>query len=100
MHQRRLILFHSEDELDGDESELTHLRLRLRAIELLCYEFVPADADPELQQSIENWKADWADLKKKMASRKMEGNDASEADDSTVAGSTTASTFLESPRVC
>lgn len=63
---------HSEYEIDGNESELKHLRLRLRAVEIVCYEYVPEDADPELLQSIENWKSDWATLKKNMTTRRRE----------------------------
>ncbi|KAL1884325.1 hypothetical protein VTK73DRAFT_19 [Phialemonium thermophilum] len=59
-----------EDQADCNESELNHLRLRLKALEVMCYEYVPADADPELQQSIENWKIDWVSLRNRMSAKK------------------------------
>lgn len=49
--------------LDDLGSELSFLRLQLRGIEVRCRSYVPADADPELTESIENWKADWSALR-------------------------------------
>jgi hypothetical protein len=49
---------------------LRHLRIELRAVETLCHEFVPPEADPELVQSIENWKTDWATLRERMSAKK------------------------------
>ncbi|KAK0635007.1 hypothetical protein B0T17DRAFT_26398 [Bombardia bombarda] len=60
-------VFDLEDEVSGNESELKHLRLKLRAVET---QFVPAEADPELVRSIEKWKADWTSLRDKMSMRK------------------------------
>lgn len=60
---------HSEDEVQENESEFSHLRLQLRAVEASCLEYLPQDADQDLLQSIENWKKDWASLKKRMADR-------------------------------
>lgn len=59
-----------EDEVAENESELRFLRLQLRAIEVECHQYMPRDADPELAQSIRNWKSDWARLREKMASRR------------------------------
>ncbi|EOO03548.1 hypothetical protein UCRPA7_892 [Phaeoacremonium minimum UCRPA7] len=59
-----------QDEVQEAESDLRHLRLQLKAIEVQCLQYIPPDADPELVQSIQNWKADWANLKKKWASRR------------------------------
>jgi len=59
----------------GNESELKHLRIKLRAVETLCHEFITpaaANADPELMQSIENWKSDWARLRDQMSSSRKE----------------------------
>ncbi|GAB1312947.1 hypothetical protein MFIFM68171_03157 [Madurella fahalii] len=61
-----------EDDILSNESELRHLRLKIRAVETLCYEFVPPDADPELFQSIENWKADWVLIRDRMLERKKD----------------------------
>ncbi|KIH94714.1 hypothetical protein SPBR_03695 [Sporothrix brasiliensis 5110] len=53
-------------DLDDLGSELSFLRLQLRGIEVRCRSYVPADADPELTESIENWKADWSALRAKV----------------------------------
>ncbi|TDZ23257.1 hypothetical protein Cob_v003710 [Colletotrichum orbiculare MAFF 240422] len=55
-----------EEELQENDSELTYLRLGLKAIEVQC----PADTDPDLAQSIQNWKSDWTALKRKRAKHK------------------------------
>ncbi|KAK4186077.1 hypothetical protein QBC35DRAFT_284627 [Podospora australis] len=59
-----------EDDLASSESELRHLRLKLRAVETLVHEFIPEDADPDLLQSIENWKADWMLVRNRLLERK------------------------------
>ncbi|KAK4115809.1 hypothetical protein N656DRAFT_402063 [Canariomyces notabilis] len=59
-----------EDDILANESELRHLRLEIRAIETLCHEFVPIEADPVLFESIENWKADWVLVRDRMLERK------------------------------
>ncbi|KAH8906994.1 hypothetical protein BR93DRAFT_927838 [Coniochaeta sp. PMI_546] len=68
-----------EDEIATNKSDLEHLRLQLRALEVLCYEYVPPDADRDLLESIENWKSDYTRLKLKMASRRRERNPLSAA---------------------
>ncbi|KAK2026911.1 hypothetical protein LX32DRAFT_463196 [Colletotrichum zoysiae] len=55
-----------EEELQENDSELTYLRLGLKAIEVQC----PNNTDPDLAQSIQNWKADWSDLKRKRSKHK------------------------------
>ncbi|KZL77479.1 hypothetical protein CT0861_08603 [Colletotrichum tofieldiae] len=55
-----------EEELQENDSELTYLRLGLKAIEVQC----PTDVDADLAQSIQNWKADWSDLKRKRSKHK------------------------------
>lgn len=57
-----------EEEVAANKSDLEHLRLQLRAVEVL----VPDDADRDLLQSIENWKADYSKLKTKMAAKRRE----------------------------
>ncbi|KAK0706392.1 hypothetical protein B0T26DRAFT_755894 [Lasiosphaeria miniovina] len=63
-----------EDEISSNESELKNLRLELRAVEALSS--YPAAgvmaADPDLVQSIENWRSDWAALRDKMSLRKKD----------------------------
>ncbi|KAK4122936.1 hypothetical protein N657DRAFT_621119 [Parathielavia appendiculata] len=61
-----------EDDILANESELRHLRLKIRAVETLCCEFVHPDADPELFRSIENWKADWMLVRDRMLERKKD----------------------------
>ena len=56
----------------------------------MCYEYVPEGADPELQQSIENWRSDWTKLKKKTTSRKRERNPLAEVDSTTTTATTTS----------
>ena len=53
----------ADDRLDDIDSELSFLRLQLRGIEVQCRSHIPKDADPELTESIANWKADWAALR-------------------------------------
>lgn len=58
-----------ESELQESDADLSHLRLGLKAIEVQC----PRDAvlaDAELARSIANWKQDYAELKKRRASRR------------------------------
>ncbi|PSR90506.1 hypothetical protein BD289DRAFT_430659 [Coniella lustricola] len=41
------------------ETELRHLRVQLRAIEVNCMGYVPADAHADLDRSIRSWKDNW-----------------------------------------
>ena len=59
-----------EEDLAGQESDLTFLRLQLRSIEVQCAAYIPRDADPALRESIRNWKRDWSDLRTKWTERK------------------------------
>lgn len=51
-----------------NEAELRHLKVELRAIEAQCMGYVPKGADPELEESIQRWRQDWAALKDKFSS--------------------------------
>ena len=88
-----------EDEVATNKSDLEHLRLQLRALEVLCYEYVPPDADRDLLQSIENWKSDYTRIKMKMASRRRERNPFSAAGSPSVsrAMSPSTSVLMERP---
>ncbi|KAL2882477.1 hypothetical protein SGCOL_002217 [Colletotrichum sp. CLE4] len=55
-----------EEELQENDSELSYLRLGLKAIEVQC----PTDIDDDLAQSIQNWKTDWTALKRKRSKHK------------------------------
>lgn len=52
--------------------EVLNLQIQLKAIEVRCLSYVPRDADPELLDSIETWKAEWSALKRKQSQRKRE----------------------------
>ncbi|KAK4032098.1 hypothetical protein C8A01DRAFT_20792, partial [Parachaetomium inaequale] len=62
-----------EDDILANESELRHLRLKLRAVETVCHEWV--GGDPELVRSIDNWKADWVLVRDRMLERKKDRKD-------------------------
>ncbi|KAK3683663.1 hypothetical protein B0T22DRAFT_483488 [Podospora appendiculata] len=66
------VVFDLEDEVSDNESELRHLRLELRAVEALCNTLLPSDVDPDLVESIQNWKSDWQRLRDKMSARKKD----------------------------
>ena len=67
----RLTIPSREEEISSNESELRHLRLKLRAIEILCNDSMSSPlVDQDLVRSIENWKSDWATLRDAMSMRK------------------------------
>ncbi|SPO03413.1 uncharacterized protein DNG_06096 [Cephalotrichum gorgonifer] len=53
--------------LEETNSDLSNLRIALKAIELQCPP--PHDLDENLRQSIQNWKADWKRIKEARAAR-------------------------------
>ncbi|PKS06932.1 hypothetical protein jhhlp_005528 [Lomentospora prolificans] len=55
-----------ESEVREYDTELTSLRIALKAIEVQC---PPAEIDEDLRRSIQNWRADWKNVKEKRASR-------------------------------
>lgn len=69
VHEATVAVHELEDVVADNEAELRHLRLELRAIEVQCLGYVPKGADPELAQSIRNWKDDWQELREKWSSR-------------------------------
>ena len=60
------MLLDSESEVREYDTELTSLRIALKAIEVQC---PPAEIDEDLRRSIQNWRADWKNVKEKRASR-------------------------------
>ncbi|CRK22770.1 hypothetical protein BN1723_012770 [Verticillium longisporum] len=61
-----------EAELHDSDTDLSHLRLGLKAIEVQCpRDFLATHAAVELAQSIANWKADYAALKQRRAARRI-----------------------------
>ncbi|ETS77382.1 hypothetical protein PFICI_11256 [Pestalotiopsis fici W106-1] len=59
-----------EAERNDGEMEVLNLQIQLKAIEVRCLAYVPKDADPDLLQSIDTWKAEWSALKRKKARKK------------------------------
>jgi len=47
-------------EFEANQSELSFLKLQMRAVEVQSLRYVPVDADRELAESIMKWKLDWA----------------------------------------
>lgn len=70
VHEKSIIVHELEDVVADNEAELRHLKLELRAIEVRCVEYIPKGADPQLEQSIRNWKQDWQALREKFSSRR------------------------------
>lgn len=70
VHEKSTIVNELEDVVADNEAELRHLKLELRAIEVQCIGYIPKGADPELDQSIRNWKQDWQALREKFSLRK------------------------------
>lgn len=89
VHNTALVTGEFEDVVADNEAELRHLRLELRAIEVQCMAYVPKGADPELGQSIQNWKDDWHALREKWALRR--GSSFVSGDDSSTTYSVLAS---------
>ncbi|KAK7921153.1 hypothetical protein PG985_009175 [Apiospora marii] len=61
-----------EDEQSEGEMDILNLQIQLSAIEVQCLGYVPQDADPELVESINHWKAEWDAVKRKRALKKEE----------------------------
>ena len=63
-------MVHREDDFEANQSELKFLRIQLQALEVQCAQYIPRDEDPELTQSILNWKVDWEDIDKRSRARR------------------------------
>ncbi|PMD44982.1 hypothetical protein L207DRAFT_577929 [Hyaloscypha variabilis F] len=59
-----------EDDFEANQSELKFLRIQLQALEAQCAQYIPRDEDPELTESILNWKVDWEDIDKRSKERR------------------------------
>jgi len=59
-----------EDDREADESELKSLRIQLRAIEVQAAAYVTQNEDPELSESIRNWKKEWEDIDMRYKARR------------------------------
>ncbi|KAI1873403.1 hypothetical protein JX265_005025 [Neoarthrinium moseri] len=61
-----------ENERNEGEMDILNLQIQMKAIEVQCLGHLPKDADPELLNSIETWKAEWSAVKRKRARKKGE----------------------------
>ncbi|KAI1846451.1 hypothetical protein JX266_007348 [Neoarthrinium moseri] len=61
-----------ENERNEGEMDILNLQIQMKAIEVQCLGHLPKDADPELLDSIETWKAEWSAVKRKRARKKGE----------------------------
>jgi len=59
-----------EDDFEANQSELKFLRIQLKAIEAQYTQYIPRDEDPDLTQSILNWKVDWEDIDRRSKARR------------------------------
>ncbi|KAI1431802.1 hypothetical protein GGR50DRAFT_677625 [Xylaria sp. CBS 124048] len=59
---------HLEKERKQSNTEILHLQIQLKAIEVRCLSYVPQDADQELRESIDTWKMEWSTLKQRRTS--------------------------------
>jgi len=59
-----------DDEQAASQSDLRFLRIQLQAIEAQSAQYILADQDPDLAQSIKNWKAEWEMIDKRTKERK------------------------------
>jgi hypothetical protein len=66
----RILTIHREDDFEANQSELKFLRIQLKAIEAQCAQYIPRDEDPDLTQSILNWKVDWEDIDRRSKARR------------------------------
>ncbi|KAI0137277.1 hypothetical protein BJ170DRAFT_51772 [Xylariales sp. AK1849] len=73
-----------EKERNEGEMDILNLQIQLKAIEVQCLSYVPKDADPELLDSIETWKAEWSALKRK---RRKKGEELGASESPTPRGS-------------
>lgn len=62
-------------DLEASQSELTFLRLQLRALEVQCSAYIPFGADEDLSESIKNWKLEWADIDQRTKARRKKRKD-------------------------
>ncbi|TLD09051.1 uncharacterized protein PgNI_07570 [Pyricularia grisea] len=87
-----------EEDVRENESELTHLRLQLKAIELQIPERSGEDKDPELTESIDNWKAEFETVKSRWRERRSRNSSFRNADDSSMTSTAmTTMTINSSP---
>jgi hypothetical protein len=62
-------------DLEATQSELSFLRLQMRALEVQGMQYIPFNADEELSESIKNWKLDWADIDQRTRARRRKCRD-------------------------
>ncbi len=62
--------YRSEEDFENNQSELKFLRIQMQAIETQASQYIPKDEDPELTESILNWKVDWENIEKRAKTRR------------------------------
>ncbi|KAG4430464.1 hypothetical protein IFR05_014053 [Cadophora sp. M221] len=77
--ERILVLEYRIAEMDDDyqssQSELKFLRIQLQAIQVQCTNCIHRhDDDPELTDSIKNWKIDWEDINRRAKARRQKSH--------------------------
>lgn len=66
-----------DDDYQANQSELKFLRIQLQAIQVQCTNCIHRhDDDPELTDSIMNWKIDWENINKRAKARRLQKNHA------------------------
>ena len=64
------LTYYREDDFEANQSELKFLRIQLQALETQCAQYIPRNEDPDLTESILNWKVDWEDIDKRSKERR------------------------------
>jgi hypothetical protein len=59
-----------DEDTDSSSSRLKFLKIQLQAVEAQCSQYIPRSHDPELTQSIKNWKVDWEDIDRRSKARR------------------------------
>jgi hypothetical protein len=60
-------------DFEENQSELSFLKLQLRALEIQGMDYIPPDED--LSESIKNWKLDWEDVDQRTKLRRRKCKD-------------------------
>ncbi|KAI0147840.1 hypothetical protein GGR57DRAFT_476003 [Xylariaceae sp. FL1272] len=62
----------SEFERKQGEMDMRNLQIQLKAIEVQCLDYMPEDAENELKASIDVWREEWSEYKRKKARKREE----------------------------
>ncbi|KAI1260775.1 hypothetical protein F5Y18DRAFT_246370 [Xylariaceae sp. FL1019] len=67
-----LIRPRSEFERKQGEMDMRNLQIQLKAIEVQCLDYMPENVETELQASIDVWREEWSEYKRKKARKREE----------------------------